>query len=267
MEYVHLLKEIMREGKTISPRGQEVKEIMHVKLDVGQRCLYDFAARPLEKVWAYTQKELAWYLSGDRNSSAIVQHAKMWGEIQNPDKTVNSNYGYLVFYRRGIHPSMGTRQVKVHPGFEWAARSLEKDSNSRQAIITYNSGGYCFDGVLDFICSQHQAFFIRENRLLCYIALRSSDAIFGLAHNMPWWQLVYQMLHLRLLNTYPNLQAQHITVDIYSAHVYERHYELVRNMIRSKPKRLKFIVSECPPLHKSQQWYEQNLNKFVKVRK
>lgn len=266
MEYTHLLKRIMKDGEKAAPRGQEIKEIMHVKLDVGQRCLYDFPSRPFGKTWAYTQKELAWYLSGDRNSSAIIQHAKMWGEIQNLDKTVNSNYGHLVFYRKGSHPTMGHRKIKMLPPFEWAAQSLENDMDSRQAIMTYNSGGYNFIGNRDYICTQHQAFYIRKNRLLCYIALRSSDSIFGLAHNMPWWQLVYQMLHLRLLAKYPGLTAEHINVTIYSSHIYKRHYELVRNMIRGKNKRYRLQLREMIPLHKSQEWYEQNLSKYIKVK-
>ena len=185
MEYVELLEAIMDRGHEI--RG--TKELMGVNLSVGENCLHDFGdVRPFKSTLKYLQKEICWYLAGDRSAGRISEHAGLWDKIKNSDGTINSNYGFLVFYNLIPHPSLN---VPMYTPFEWAARSLERDKNTRQGMVTYNTGGFNFEGNKDYICSQHQAFYIRSDSLLCFVALRSSDAIYGLTYNMHWWQLVY----------------------------------------------------------------------------
>ena len=259
MNYIDLLWEIMQEGKQI----KDTKELMHVNLIVPKGCLYSFPeVRPLHQTGKYMEEEVAWYMSGNRDHTEIAKHAELWRKIKNADGTLNSNYGNLVFYNRTQHPSLGDVCL---PPFEWAARSLESNVDSRQGVVTYNNGGFNYVGNLDYICSQHQAFYIRNNTLLCYIALRSSDAIFGLTYNMPWWQLVYQQMFLRLQKTYPELKSASIQVTIYSAHIYERHFELVRRMLRSDNiETYEFFLGKELPLGQSYEWYKENL-RWIKL--
>jgi thymidylate synthase len=254
MEYVELLDAIMNEGEEV----KGTRELLEMTLHVNKDCLYDFGAvRPLEHSLKYLQKELCWYLGGDRSAGRISEHAGLWDKIKNPDGTLNSNYGHLVFYSKTAHPSLGDVCL---PAFEWAARALEKDWTTRQGMVTYNNGGYNFEGNRDYICSQHQAFYIRNNALHCFVALRSSDAIYGLTYNMPWWQFVYQQMWHRLRKTYPNLQEVEISVIIYSAHIYEKHYELVDKMLHNRYEQTKFVLQREIPLGKGQDWYEDNLS-------
>lgn len=229
-DYISLLHAIMQYGRTIDPRGKEIKELMHIKLIVSPRTnVFSFpGVRELDFLLGYSFKELAWYCSGDRSAEYAQKIAKLWSKITNIDGTLNSNYGYLVYYHKTPHPSLGN--VASTP-FSWALHSLQTDKNSRQAIMTYNNGGYNYRNNHDYICTQHQAFFIRENILTCYIAIRSSDSIFGLPYNMIWWSLVHQDLYLRLKVQYPELKLGNIEVDIYSSHVYAQHYELVEKML------------------------------------
>lgn len=149
--------------------------------------------------------------------------------------------------------------------FEWAVYSLEKDRESRQAVMTYNTGAFNFEGNNDYICTQHQAFFIRKGRLECYIALRSSDAIFGLTYNMPWWSIVHQQLFLRLKEKYPELQLGAIRVTIYSAHIYEQHWSLVRSMLATDIKRYQAVLQRPIPLNHSIEWYVENMASHIKI--
>lgn len=271
MLYPELLEEIMTCGETV----KGTKELMHVQLRVPKHCLYDFpGVRPLDKIMDYAKNEIPWYMSGDRNSSFISEKASLWREIKNPDGTLNSNYGFLVFYNRTEHPSYRDQDsreketIEMHtlPPFEWAARALEKDSTSRQGMVTYNTGGFNFVGNRDYICSQHQAFYIRDNRLLCYIALRSSDSIFGLPYNMVWWQTVYQQMLHRLRKTFPLLVEEDIIVTIYSSHIYERHYELVEKMLETKPFKYEYNLRTAIPLNNSLDWYLKNINRYISVK-
>ena len=252
MTYLELLWKVMETGDTV----KDTREIMHVQLSVPSQCLYDFTSRRLTDTNKYLMAETAWYMSGNRDHTEIAKHAELWRKIKNTDGTLNSNYGYLVFYNHTWHPSL--QNICLSP-FEWAAQSLEVNVNSRQGIITYNTGGFNYIGNMDYICSQHQAFYIRKDTLLCYVALRSSDAIYGLTYNMPWWQLVYQQMFLRLKKKYPYLKRSSIEVTIYSAHIYNKHFKLVKNILEEYTKIYTFNLIKEIPLHQTYNWYKENL--------
>lgn len=263
MIYPSLLRAIMSEGKTCHPHGKEIKELMHIRLEVDDPLFYWKELRPLEKLLAYWKEEWSWYMTGKRCETAQIEKAaRLWSEIKNEDGSLNSNYGYLVFYQETEHPSMG--RVTMTP-FEWARRSLQLDMDSRQAMMTYNNGGYNFMGNRDYICTQHQAFYIRENRLFCYVALRSSDAIWGLAYNMPWWNFVAQQLLLGVRAYYPGIELAPIEVDIYSAHIYARHFPMVEKLLESRPVSVNFTCREIVPLDMEMDFYRESFERFVCV--
>lgn len=265
MNYPDLLKALIRSEAIVSPHGEKTKELMNVSLTVTpHENLFVFGeARSMEKILGYWFKEMAWYMSGDRDTKFIEQYAKLWGQIKNADGTANSNYGFLVFYNQTPHPSL--RQVTLPP-FEWAKRALLAEQDTRQAVITYNTGAFNFVGNKDYICSQHQAFFIRDNKLRCFIALRSSDAIWGLPYNMLWWSFVQQQLWHALVDKYPVLKIGDIEVQIYSAHLYERHFKLADKMMEIlnwPPRSFGMELKEAVPLHKSLEWYLENLESKI----
>lgn len=273
MNYPELLVKILAKGNKISPRGQEIKELNHVQLEVTNNIFTFQGVRDLNFILNYYWCELAWYMSGDRRAEYIALCAKLWEKIKNPDGTLNSNYGYLIFYHRTHHPSVVGPQalypsvkVETMTPFDWAVHSLKNDKDSRQAVITYNNGGYNFEGNKDYICTQHQAFYIRQEKLNCYVALRSSDAIFGLTYNMPWWSIVQQQLRLALLPTYPNLQLGDIIVTIYSAHIYQQHYELVEKMLKTQIDRYHLELTSLIPLGKTLDWYVSNIEHFLTIK-
>lgn len=266
MNYPDLLANIMANGKVIAPRKREIREIVKARLEIHPYVnIYAWpAARSIEKIEGYLWKELAWYMSGNRDAQHIAQFAGMWDKIKNPDGSLNSNYGHLVFYNRTRHPSLG--DVCATP-FEWARSCLLADQDSRQAVITYNTGGFNFAGNDDYICTQHQSFLIRDGLLRCFIALRSSDAIFGLTFNMPWWSLVHQQLWRSLREQYPGLRLGSIEIDIYSAHIYAHHYKLVEDMLREKPERYWLGVERAIPIGAGgAEWYQNHIREFVKIR-
>lgn len=163
MNYPSLLAHIRYAGKIISPRGEEVREVTHVQLEVTNNIFEFPGVRNLETILNYWRKEWAWYMTGDRDGKYIEQYAKLWSRIKNPDNSLNSNYGYLVFYNRTEHPSNRLENIDNLPGkctpivntlapFDWAFQSLKVDKNSRQAVMTYNTGGFNFLGNRDYIC-------------------------------------------------------------------------------------------------------------------
>ena len=218
------------EAKVLSPFYKELskqekqqngtKEVlfMHTSFDMKKVTgRVEFASRKSSE--DYLKKELDWYLSLDPTIEK-VKDVKIWQNIcSKKDFTVNSQYGILVYGEENGHQ------------FQKALESLNKDKDSRQAVIIYNrptiyEDAY-EDGKHDFICTFYQQFFIRNNRLECITNMRSNDCIFGIFNDLPWFEYVYNDMYQKLLTKYTSLEKGNLVYVANSFHCYERHFELL----------------------------------------
>lgn len=253
-DYYSLLQTVYSIGNHTRPRGHLTKELTGQKLVIDDYNLFASPIhRPIEDIMQYLMAETAWYMSGELNPSNIVRNAKMWGEITNEFGNINSNYGHRVFYRKNKN---------WLSGFEFALNCLQADKETRNAIIIYNEPDLCYNGNKDFICSQNQHFLIRNDELNCFIHLRSSDLIFGVYFNSPWWSLVHQQMFLSLKNLYRDLTLGKIEVFISSAHIYERHFGLVEKILESPKERYFMRWNNLIPLNKSFEFYKENIRSY-----
>jgi thymidylate synthase len=158
-----------------------------------------------------------------RNDVAwISKYAKFWEHIQNPDGTVNSSYGNLLFTLKNEH---GFSQ------YEWAHQSLVKDKDTRQAVLHFNLPKHQSFENKDFVCTMYGIFQIRENKLNFTIHMRSNDVILGLPTDIAFFAVLQMQMLNHLKITYPELELGTYTHIANSLHVYERHFELVENML------------------------------------
>lgn len=257
MDYYSLLRKVYHGGDLVETRGLKTKELTGVILEVKD---YNFFATPVhrefEDVWSYYMAEMAWYMSGDRTLDKILPYSKFWGNIRNADGTINSNYGDLVFYRQNEHGMTS---------FVWAYEALKEDKLTRKAIVLYNDRCFFHKDTKDLICNQYQHFLIRDNELICFVALRSSDAIFGLQYNVPFWSFVHQQLLLKLKAFYPDLKLGKIEAFISSSHIYENKFELVEKILASKQQKFFVRWHSIVPLGKSFEFYMENLHMHYSV--
>lgn len=216
-EVLHpIYKELSRQEK----QGNGTKEILFMRACFDMNKVtgkIEFTGRKSNE--DYLKKELDWYLSLDPTIEK-VKDVKIWQNIcSKKDFTVNSQYGILVYGEEN-----GCQ-------FQKALESLNKDKDSRQAVIIYNrptihEDAYK-DGKHDFICTFYQQFFIRNNRLMCITNMRSNDCIFGIFNDLPWFEYVYNDMYSKLLARYTNLEKGNLVYVANSFHCYERHFELL----------------------------------------
>ena len=70
----------------------------------------------------------------DRNAETWGKITKFWNGIANPDGTVNSAYGWLIFGDRSCgDPPMNGKPLMTP--WEWALKSLTTDKETRQAYL------------------------------------------------------------------------------------------------------------------------------------
>src|SRR5665213_2138593 len=118
--YLGTLKDVYNSPDVKSaPRGQPVRE----KLDYTFRVL-EPSATPIvtkdparnEVIAAYTAKEVELYNSCTNSAQAFGEASKFWLSLANPDGTVNSAYGHLIWSKKSHGNDFEQEYVRV-PAF------------------------------------------------------------------------------------------------------------------------------------------------------
>lgn len=237
--YRQSLEEIyLRPEHVVKPRGQWVKEVRDLALEIADPCANLLRNEVRSTPAKYLAGELFWYFTGDNSLAFIERYSKFWTRIANPDGTVNSAYGHLLFKEpTGPTPEHFSNQ------WAWARHALESDKDTRQAILHFNKPHHQRLDVKDFVCTLVGNFHIREEKLYLTVVMRSQDEIKGRIFDVPFFTLLQQQMRRQLLTAYPYLQLGSYTQVNLSSHIYERDFGLVREML-TRP----FDADGLPPL-------------------
>ena len=227
--YVSALKNLMENGREKSPRGLKVKYFQNFLFSVeNPGDVFHCDSRPYR--WDYLNKELSLYFKGERSSDKFAEASKFWKHLENPDGTINSNYGYLVFYKP-IVTDFTSDDDKNMTQWKYAKQQLISDKDTRQALMFISSPHVQFKGNKDFICTLNYTFSINEDVLSLEVNRRSQDAILGIVYDYAWEWLLLVKMYNELLEYYPTLKIGSYTMFCNNFHVYEKNFELVKNMI------------------------------------
>lgn len=224
------------------PNENGTKELLHAVFVADKNYI---VRRPKEP---YQTNELEWFISQSRNVEDLKSFAgfipKIWNEIADNNSIINSNYGWCC-----LSEENGSQ-------FENAMKHLEKDKNSRRAIMIYNRPSmhkdwsqdrpYECDGNIfpvneyswhnfnrevyksikgDFMCSQNNHFIIRDNKLIMTVHMRSLDAVYGYNADYIWFDWIFNKALQYLKKTYEDLERGEMVIYADSVHVYEKHYD------------------------------------------
>lgn len=174
----------------------------------------------------YVKNELAWYNSFDLciKGHEGIENNKIWQSCATKDGYVNSNYGNLVF------------SDENYCQFAHAVMEITKDRNSRRAAIIYNRPSIVEeqnDGIhanRDFICTYATSFLIQDDFLHMQVHMRSNDFTYGFFNDFAWQCYVYNQFVKALEYQNVNVFRGKIHWHADSMHVYERDFELIKNL-------------------------------------
>lgn len=250
--YLGSLRDVFENPDCVSsPRGMECRE----KLDYTFRILNPIAI-PIctfdeernKTIIDYTNKEIELYNSCSNDVEDFAKASKFWKKLANPDGTVNSAYGYLIwknkshgnekFEFKNVHVgnfnNTGPKDIPVgnmRTPWEWAKESLLNDKDTRQAILRFSLPEHQWQGNKDQTCTMHGNFLIRDDKLHLSVVMRSNDLVLGLVYDMPWFISLMDRMIVELKEKYPNLTKGHYTHTVHSMHVYERNSEMILKML------------------------------------
>lgn len=178
----------------------------------------------------YIEQEMAWYLSQDLYilDWPGIRDNKIWQQCATNKGHVNSNYGYCVF-----NCNNGPDQMSQ------ALTALTQDKYSRRSVMYYtgpDNYAKSRDGIHannDMICTTYTQHFIENDNTFTYIVnMRSNDIIYGLQNDYSWHRYIYWRLFSALKVFYPETKVGKIIWQANSLHVYEKHFDLIKQIIK-----------------------------------
>lgn len=151
----------------------------------------------------YAIGELMWYLSGNRNLSAIQNYTKAWDRMSDDGKTVNSNYGWCIQHKYGFDQWEYVKDLLIH------------DPNSRQAVLHIKTAEDIPSK--DVNCTVCLQFLIRDGKLHATVYMRSNDIWMGFPYDVFSFTALQCKMAMELgvkIGTYTHIAG--------SLHLYER---------------------------------------------
>lgn len=179
----------------------------------------------------YIDRELILFDYGDNNATGNMSNiSSIWKVISNPDGTINSNYGLMVYHIKDAGNKKYSEEEPTNQ-WEWAKDRLVKDKHGLQAYLHFNRPIHQWKENLDQPCTVFIQFYIRNDKLHLVSYMRSNDLVYGTPYNISYFiRLLHRMLY-ELKPNYPELTLGNYIHNATSLHIYKRNFDKVRQML------------------------------------
>ena len=128
----------------------------------------------------YMLGEIQWYMSGSNRVKDIAKFAKMWADLSDDGKTVNSAYGYR------IQKMFGFNQLK------YCIEKLKKNRYDRQCVIHIKDASD--KPTKDTPCTVSLQFTYERGFLSLHTYMRSNDIWLGLPYDVAFFTCLQQIV-------------------------------------------------------------------------
>lgn len=213
--WVNLLRTLLIEGQTISPRGMQTLELLHhVSLSVDLN--HPVVTHPLRKLnYRFMAAEALWIQAGRNELADLTRVNPRMAEFSDDGQTLAGAYG-----------------PRIRPQVPYVVQALVRDRDTRQAALTIWTPSPAPSK--DLPCTVAMTFSIRDHRLYQHVFMRSSDAWLGVPYDVFSFALLgievtclyNQRTHGTVVTATPvsPIGLGHLTVTMTSSHLYEEHW-------------------------------------------
>jgi thymidylate synthase len=248
-EYLKALKDILETGEHRPDRtgtGTISKFGVQMRFNLSQ----GFPAITTKKLaWKACKSELLWFIEGsgdERRLSEILHGTRdtskrtIWTDNVTADYWINRRHQrnaadlgrvYGVQWRRWRKPVIRINKVILqnHDQLIELINGIKSDPYGRRHIITaWNPGE------LDLMalppCHMMAQFYVNNGKLSCQMYQRSADMFLGVPFNIASYALFTHMIAQVC-----NLEVGDLIITIGDAHIYNNHFEQVKEQLSRKP--------------------------------
>jgi len=209
---------------TVRPHDVGIKEHTNAMIQIRDPYKNIFTNKYRNLPLQYLKDELLLYFAGRNDKEGFVKASKFWEKLANPNGTINSAYGYLLF--KAKIPK--TRMTQ----WDWVKKCILEDKDTRQALMFVANPKFQYVGNKDFICTTNYQFMIRNNKLNMTVNRRSQDIHFGMTYDIPWEMLLMQCMLVELQEKYPQIEMGEYVLHCTSLHIYDRNRDTIVEMLK-----------------------------------
>lgn len=209
--YIDLVEHVRDTGKPSAPRGQEVRELHSVTIEVedSNRCVPVGVGRRLNL--GILAAETAHLIGGVSDLKQMVSVSPTFARFANGD------------YLRGAY---GPR---AHQQWTEALRRLEEDPDTRQAVVSiWNGQELKSHDTRDLPCTVALTFALRDGRLNAHTFMRSNDVWLGVPYDFGMFTMAQHCLAAAL-----GVESGSYTHTAVNLHLYERDVEKTYELKRT----------------------------------
>ncbi len=230
-EIQHQLAEELLGAREVAPRGQKVRELLGVQLRLSDPRSRLTASPARAANYGFAAGEFLWYLRGANDLESIAYYNKRMRDFSDDGRLVHSAYGFRV----GIEARLAEPGEERDQQWTRVVEELVRDRDSRRAVMTifspYDLKRALSPGTKDVPCTLSLQFFVRDGGLHMHVAMRSNDAIWGLANDLFSFTLLQEVMLLDLRAAGLDLALGEYVHTAGSMHLYERHFEMAEKIL------------------------------------
>ena len=190
-----------------------------------------------KKMNEYHKREKQLFDKGETCSDKMGKISKIWKLIENPNQTINANYGYMVYHLRDAGHPQFTNPKNFMSQWEWCQNRLSKNLYTLQAIMHFNRPKDQFIQNLDQPCTVFTQFTVHDGKLNFHSFMRSNDVIYGTPYNLAYFKLLQERMLEYLNNTVcrdNKLQCGYLHHNVTSLHLYENKIDIAKSIVYPK---------------------------------
>lgn len=211
--YVDLVRHVLHNGHTVSPRGMETREIEDATIfidDIYHTLPLKVGRGAVPGIGAVESCQL---LSGTSYPQTVIAVGPQFKNYAEDNGIFHGAYG-----------------LRTRGQYDAAVEKLKNDHDSRQAVVTIWNPEYDNKPLKrDYPCTVLHQFRIRDNRLNMSVYMRSNDVWFGSAYDFFQFTQV-QIAMSCVLGVEPGRYAHHVG----SLHIYKQHYEAAESLQKTQ---------------------------------
>ncbi len=205
--YMALLETLLREGEYADPRKQKTYEIVPMTL-ILEDSLQNIITIPERNLnYSFMVAEWFWIMGARRDVASIAPYNKRIAEFSDDGVTYFGAYG-----------------PKIDAQRHYVISKLHNDPQSRQAVI--NIWRESPTQTRDVPCTVAMQFMIRNDKLLCNVFMRSSDAWLGVPYDLFNFSRIQAVIAADL-----EIEPGALSVTLGSSHIYEQHFNAAEDLL------------------------------------
>lgn len=222
-------------GKYINKRSRYHMRNVHVMFENPDEFTeYNVACPHRTKVMnEYMKKEAEYFDKGIIDSNKMGKISKIWKLIENPDETINANYGHMVYHLKdaGNEKFNGGKMMSQ---WEWCENRLINNPETLQAVMHFNRPKDQFEMNNDQPCTVFVQMNVISGKLNLHAYMRSNDIIYGMPYNLAYFILLQKRMCKNLQDKGISIDMGYLHYNSTSLHIYEDKMAIGSAIIRKQ---------------------------------